>query len=92
MIETDVSTFHAFMHWALKYWQFSLLMLGSAAGAFVWWLHTTFATRAHMESCRVGLAETQDKKMDRYHRENKEEHKELRADVKSILSHLLDRD
>jgi len=42
-----------------------------------------------MEKCRLDVATSQDKKLDRFHKENKEEHKELRADVKSILAHLL---
>ena len=84
----DVITFH----WVLEHWKFIVFILGSIIGGIVWWMRVTFASKAHMENCRVGMAESCDSKLDRYHSENKVELKELRTDINSILSHLLDRD
>ena len=85
----DISALHAIFHWAIDHWQFSLFALGSAAGGVVYWMHTTFASKAHMENCRLDMVSSYDKKLERYHSENRAEHKELRTDIKSILNHLL---
>ena len=67
--EPEINALHHVLHWLINHWQFVLFAIGGVAGGIVWWLHITFASKAHME-----------------------EHKELRQDVKSILSHLLDKD
>ena len=90
--DPEINALHITMHWLIEHWQFALFIIGSAAGGVVWWMRTVFASKKNMESCRIDLATSQDKKLDKFHRENKEEHKELRTDVKSILSHLLDKD
>ena len=87
----EITTLHAVLHWAIEHWQFSLFLLGSAIGTIVWWLHITFASKELMEVCRLDMIENYDKKMERYHTENKEEHRVLRTDVKLILAHLLDK-
>ena len=85
----DISALHAIFHWLLEHWQFTLFLLGSACGGVVWWMNSVFASKVHMENCRLDMVDNYDKKMERYHKENREEHLELRTDVKSILSHLL---
>jgi hypothetical protein len=90
--DPEINALHLTMHWLIEHWQFALFTIGSAIGGVVWWLHITFASKAHMEKCRLDVATSQDIKLDRFHKENKEEHKELRQDVKSILAHLLDKD
>jgi hypothetical protein len=89
---SEISAVHTLIHWLLHHWQFALFAIGSAVGGVVWWLHVTFASKAHMELCRLDVAAAQDRKLELFHKENKEEHKELRQDVKSILAHLLDKD
>ena len=90
--EPEINALHHVLHWLINHWQFVLFAIGGVAGGIVWWLHITFASKAHMEQCRLDVATAQDRKLELFHKENKEEHKELRQDVKSILSHLLDKD
>jgi len=88
----EITSVHSVIHWLLDNWQFTLFLLGSALGAVVWWMHSVFVSKSHMEDCRITMVENTDKKLDRHYLENKEEHKELRHDVKSILAHLLNKD
>ena len=88
----DISAVHIVVHWLLEHWHFTLFLIGSAAGSIVWWMRTVFASKENMEKCRVNMVDSYDEKMENYHNENREEHKELRHDVKSILSHLLGKD
>jgi hypothetical protein len=90
--EPEINALHHVLHWLINHWQFALFSFGSVVGGVIWWLRVTFASKTHMEKCRLGMAESTDKKLDKHYAENKEEHKELRHDVKSILAHLLDKD